>query len=117
MRVAMLDLVPDPAVEPVGPTVQVVAAVVGTDLHLPAVEREATPGDPVRVAADRCADVRRGREVLGLCVVAPDQFAAADHEPVHGGAQVEQLQHRARRRPNGDHEGTVVSASFPRLPQ
>jgi hypothetical protein len=76
---AVLDDVPGPPVEAVRPAVEVVAPVVGGYPHLAAVQLEAAAGDPVGVAADRAADVRRGREVLGRRAVAQDHVAAVHH--------------------------------------
>ena len=102
-----LDQLPDPPVEPVRPPVQRVAPVVGADLVLGAVEREPPGRDAVGVAADRAAEVRRRAQVVlgaGMAEhhVASYAVAVGDLQPVHGGAEVEQLQHDPRLAAEGD---------------
>ena len=99
--VALVDDVPDPPVEALRPAVQGVAAVVGRELDDLAVEGEPTTGDPVGVAADRAAQVaRRGQVVLGVGMAehhVPSYAVTAGHpQPVHGRAEVEDLEHRPR---------------------
>ena len=89
---------PHPAVEAVRPTVQRVAALVGRDGVAPAVQDEGSAGDPVRVAADRGAEVgRAAHPVLDRGQAEDDVTAGAlpvgDQE---GGDRGPQLQHPQR---------------------
>jgi hypothetical protein len=99
---------PQPAVEAVRAAVEVVAAVVGRHLDrrtglVGSVEREAAAGDPVGIAADGPADVVGGGEVLRRARVTQHDVAApavpaGDLQPVHGGPEREQVEHRTGRR-------------------
>ena len=98
--VALEDL-PDAAVEPLRASVQVVAPVVGAELHHRAVQGEAGTRDAVGVAPDDRSEVVRGVQVVLGARMAQHHVAAyavtAGHgQRVHDRAEVEHLEHDAR---------------------